>query len=62
MDAKVLGLTHTVGSYLMTITSEEILKPFKYVHLHVLNNCTEVKSYLEYVVISFVNKFVVNYT
>jgi len=33
----------------------------KYAHVHVLINCTKVKSYFEYVIISFVNNFVVNY-
>jgi len=29
MATKVVGLTHIVGSYLMTITLGEILKPFE---------------------------------
>jgi len=30
---------------------------FKFAHVHVLINCTEVKPYLEYVITSFVNNF-----
>jgi len=29
MEAKVVGFTHIVGSYLMNITSGEIVKPFE---------------------------------
>jgi len=33
MDAKVVGLTHIVGSYLITITSGEMLNTFEKANL-----------------------------